>query len=66
MIRVYKRKLGDKRGYATYRRWNVGPTPEDSRETCWPSWVEAMAWATLPTDERRKQIELDNKMDGGW
>lgn len=72
MIKVYKRDDGPDdghicgpEGYLRSRPWMVGPTPEDSRKTCWPDWDEAMRWAT-DTEYRAARIEQDAREDGGW
>lgn len=69
-IRVYKtRKTKDNaRSYAFVggRPWKVGPTPEDSRETYWRSWDEAMDWATMDPFVRRAKIKQDYEWEGGW
>lgn len=65
-IRVYKRKPGKVKYFSDSRLWSVGPVPGDGRETCWPTWGEAMQWATMPSDERVKLIEEEDRMEGGW
>ena len=66
MIRVYRRKPGDRRGFPDHRPWNVAGIPEDPRETCYETWADAMAWATAPTEERARVIDEDNKLEGTW
>lgn len=67
-IRVYKRKPDDPNPYyfSPDRPWMVSATPEDSRETCYPTWEEAMNWATMPGQKRAEIIEIENLMEGGW
>lgn len=65
-IRVYK-KVGDGiDGFAANRLWRVSGVPEDSRTTCYPTWDEAMAWATMPSEEKIAQLNREAIMDGGW
>jgi hypothetical protein len=67
-IRVYKRdpKAPNPMGWSPDRLWMVGPTPEDSRETCYATWEQAMRWATMPSERRAEIIEIENLLDGGW
>lgn len=64
--RVYKRRPGDTRGFAEYRPWMVADIPEDTRETCYPTWEQAMEWATAPSVYREEVLEEEARMDGGW
>lgn len=41
------------------RPWVCGATPEDRRKSYWPTWSEALSWATEP--ERR---EAEMRMEG--
>lgn len=63
---VYKRDAEDTRSYSPDRPWMVGDIPEDPRETCYETWADAMAWATMPTEEREAWIVEDARTDGGW
>lgn len=67
-IRVYKRdpKAPNPLGFSPDRPWMVADIPEDSRETCYPTWEEAMHWATMPHEKRAQIIEIENLMEGGW
>jgi len=58
-VRVYLRRHPSK------RPWVVGPTPEDPRETYWPTWDEAMEWATMPGPRRRAQVEYEARYEMG-
>lgn len=72
-IRVYKRDdsgpggddVFSPSGYLWERPWMVGPTPEDSRKTCWPTWDRAMLWAT-DTEYRRAWLDQEALEDEGW
>lgn len=67
MIKVYKRNpVENTVGWSVNRPWNVKGDPVDSRETCWPSWDEAMEWATMEPEKRKELIRQDDIMDGGW
>lgn len=68
-IRVYKRYDGPDDGHIMgpsgclrSRPWMVGPTPEDGRCSCWPSWDEAMRFATDPL----YRAEYGDADEGGW
>lgn len=67
-IRVYKRdpKAPNPLGFSPDRLWMVAGIPEDSRETCYADWEQAMWWATMPSKKRAEIIEIENLMEGGW
>lgn len=71
--RVYKRKVVampgetvfDSAGYSSDRPWMCSGVPEDSRETCYRTWEDAMEWATMPSEKRIEQLEYDAKFEMG-
>jgi len=67
-IVVYRRPnpAQDGRGYSADRPWMVAQIPEDTRETCYPTWAEAIEWATMKTEDRQAFLEVENRMDAGW
>lgn len=67
MIRVYRRPSDDGRGFPASRPWNVAGVPEDmGRETCYPTWADAMEWALTPPEERARVIDRELRMEGTW
>jgi len=65
-ITVRKRRPGEPdRGFATYRPWMCSGVPEDSRETCYKSWDDAMEWATMSHEKRVEQLEYDAQFEMG-
>lgn len=68
-IRVYKNgyQIDDgHKGFAKGRLWRVSGVPEDSRTTCYPTWGEAMEWATMPPEKKIAQLDREATEEGGW
>lgn len=71
-IRVYKRNYDlapgtfwDPEGFLATRPWTCSGTPEDSRSSCYETWEDAMAWATMSSERRIAQLEYDAKFEMG-
>lgn len=59
------RKSSDWYALLSGRPWTVTGVPGEGRTAYYPSWEEAMGWATLAPEEQQARLEYEAQFEMG-